>query len=166
MTTEANKAAIRAAIEDAVYRGAIYLDERKFGNWLDLTAPEFRYRIQAYSPELRKDMTWLDHDRAGLAALIELLPKHHTNTADWLRHVVLQTIDPEADGSVRAVSSVAVFHTVVDVGDSHVDGGSSKLFVVGRYVDRFRPEGERWLLSDRTVRLQTRQLGIGSHLFP
>ena len=47
-----------------------------------------------------------------------------------------------------------------------LDGGSSKLFAVGRYHDRLRRDGERWLLTERVVRLQTRQLGVGSHLLP
>jgi methanesulfonate monooxygenase small subunit len=166
MSTGISIAELRAALADVVCRGALYLDEHRFGQWLDLTAPEFRYRIVAYSPELRKDMTWLDHDRAGMAALVELLPKHHVTGANWLRQVSLSTVTPEAAGDAEAVSSLAVFHTAVDVGDAHVDGGSTSLFAVGRYHDRFRFEQEQWLLVERTVRLQTRQLGIGSHVFP
>ncbi len=59
-----------------------------------------------------------------------------------------------------------IFYTARDIGDAHLEGGSSRLFLVGRYHDRFRLEGEHWRLSERTVRLQTRQLGVGSHLFP
>lgn len=157
---------LRQALEEVVCRGALHLDELEFAEWLELTAVDFRYRIQAYSPELRKEMTWLEHDRAGMEALIELLPKHHVNGAEWLRHVVLQSTTPDGDGSARAVSSLAIFHTVVDGGDSHIAGGSSELFAVGRYHDQFRLEAGRWVLADRTVKLKTRQLGIGSHLFP
>jgi methanesulfonate monooxygenase small subunit len=156
----------RLAVESIVQESAFHLDERRFDAWLGLTAPEFRYRIQAYSHDLRKDMTWLDHDRAGLAALFELLPKHHVNGADWLRQVVLQTVTSPAEGIAESVSSLALYQTVVDVGDAHVDGGSSFLFATGRYHDRLRRDGERWLLTDRVVRLHTRQLGIGSHLLP
>jgi hypothetical protein len=61
---------------------------------------------------------------------------------------------------------LAVFHTARDIGDAHVDGGSSRLLLVGRYHDRFVEADGRWLLTERVVRLQTRQLGVGSHLFP
>jgi methanesulfonate monooxygenase subunit beta len=162
----AHASGLRAAIEDVVYRGALHLDERRFGDWLDLTSSDFRYRIEAYSPDIRRQMTWIDHDRQGMAALVELLPKHHVNGAIWLRHVVVYSVQQEDDTNARAVSSLAVFHTVVDVGDSHVEGGSSRLFLVGRYYDRFRREEQGWRLSERVVRLDTRQLGVGSHVFP
>jgi methanesulfonate monooxygenase small subunit len=156
----------RSALDELLQLSALYLDERRFGEWLALTASEFNYRIQAYSPDLRKDMTWLDHDRAGLSALIELLPKHHTTGADWLRQVVLGTAASDAQGGIRTVSSLALFETAVDVGDAHLDGGSSRLLLVGRYYDHFRLERGDWFLAERTVKLQTRQLGIGTHLFP
>jgi methanesulfonate monooxygenase small subunit len=166
MTAGAGDAALRAGIEEVLYGGCLLLDELRFGPWLELTAPELRYRIQAYSPDIRKQMTWLDHDRKGLAALLEILPKHHVDGAQWVRHAVLYTLTREADDAVRAVTSLAIFHTVVDVGDAHLDGGSSRLFAVGRYHDRFRLEHGRWLLAERTVKLETRQLGIGTHLIP
>lgn len=159
-------AALRAEIEEAVYTGCLLLDELRFGPWLELTAPELRYRIQAYSPDIRKRMTWLDHDRRSLAALLEIVPRHHVDGAQWLRHAVVYTVGAEAQDVARAVSSLAIFHTAVDVGDAHLDGGSSRLFAVGRYRDRFRREGGHWLLAERTVMLETRQLGIGTHFIP
>lgn len=156
----------RAEIEEVLYASALLLDERRFSEWLALTSADFRYRIEAHSPELKKDMVWLEHDKAGMAALVELLPKHHVNGASWLRHVVLYSIVPEGANEVRAVSSLAVFHTEVDGGDSHVEAGHSRLFLVGRYLDRLRREDDTWQLTERVVRLDTRELGIGSHLFP
>ena len=159
-------ASLRAALEETIHRSNQWLDERRFGAWLEATAPEFVYRIVSYSPELRKDMTWLQHDRAGLSALIELLPKHHASGGDWLRQVVVGSIERVSDTEAAVTSTLSIFHTVVDVGDSHIDGGSTQLFAVGRYHDRYRALQDRWLLLERTVRLQTRQLGIGSHQFP
>lgn len=159
-------AEVRAAIAEALQEGILALDERRFGDFFDQASAELRYRVVAHSPDLRKEMTWLEHDRAGLTALVELLPRHHVDGALWQRHAVLQTVALEAPDRVRAVSALAVYRTVVDIGDAHVDGGSSHLFAVGRYSDAFRLEGERWRLLDRTVRLATRQLGVGSHHFP
>jgi methanesulfonate monooxygenase subunit beta len=159
-------AELRAELTNVVAESAQLLDERRFGEWVDLAAPSFRYRIEAYSHDIRKNMTWLDHDRAGMVALIELLPKHHIDGGDWLRQVSVGRVDSEGPSSARAVSSLAVFHTVRDIGDAHLEGGSSRLLLVGRYHDRFEHDGARWLLSERVVRLQTRQLGVGSHLFP
>jgi methanesulfonate monooxygenase subunit beta len=166
MTPARVSAETRLEASELVYRSALYLDEQRFGEWLDLTASAFRYRIKAHSPELKKRMTWLDHDRAGIAALIELLPKHHVNRAEWLRHVSVQLVTATSDTQLEVVSSLALFQTAIDAGDAHVDGGSSYLFAVGRYHDTVKLENERWLLAERTVVLQTRQLGLGSHAFP
>ncbi len=164
MSSALSRPELRAAIEDVLYAGCLHLDERRFEAWLELTAPELRYRIAAYSPDIRKEMTWLDHDRAGLVALFELLPKHHVDGSPWNRHVVLYTLESDGGDTVRTVSSLAIFRTTVDIGDAHIDGGSSHLFAVGRYHDRWKSDGDRWLLVERTARLDTRQLGTGSHL--
>lgn len=157
---------LRAALTELVLDGARLLDERRFGEWFDRTSADFHYRIEAYSPELRKNMVWLEHDRAGMIALVELLPKHHVDGADLLRHVSVGHIETEGPNAASANSALAIFSTARDAGDAHVDGGSSSVFLVGRYQDRFRLEDERWRLSERIVKVQTRQLGIGSHLFP
>ncbi|HYQ16366.1 MAG TPA: nuclear transport factor 2 family protein [Polyangiaceae bacterium] len=159
-------AELRAEISNLISDSAQLLDERRFGDWIDLTAPSFRYRIEAYSHDIRKNMTWLDHDRGGMIALIELLPKHHIDGGDWLRQVSVGKVTLDAPSAASAVSSLAVFHTARDIGDSHLEGGSSRLLLVGRYHDRFEHDGQRWWLAERVVRLQTRQLGVGSHLFP
>ena len=164
MVQSLSKAELRAAIEDVVYTSCLLLDEQQFGAYLELVAPEFRYRITAYSPEIRKEMTWLEHDREGLAALFELFPKHHVNHAQWQRHGVLYQVREDTPTEVRAISSLVVHHTIVDVGDVHVEGGSTSVFAVGRYHDKLRLEQGRWLLTERTARLETRQLGIGTHL--
>jgi methanesulfonate monooxygenase subunit beta len=46
-----------------------------------------------------------------------------------------------------------------------LDGGATGLFAVGKYFDTVSLEGEEPLLTGRDVRLDTRDLGIGSH-FP
>lgn len=155
---------LRAVVEELVYSGCLLQDALAWRAWLELGSAELNYRIQTFSPEIRKDMTWLEHDRAGLAALFELLPKHHVDHAQWHRHASVYQVVPEGPNELRAITSLAVHHTLVDVGDAHGDAGSTRLFAVGQYHDRFRLEQGRWLLSDRTVRLQTRQLGIGTHL--
>ena len=163
MSEQTTNERARAGIEQAIYQGLLHLDARKFELWLHATAPEFRYRIEAHSPELRKRMTWLAHDRDGLRALLELLPKHHTNSAVWTRHGVVYTIASSGPDSWNVVTSLAAYHTVVDVGDAHAQAGSSHLFAVGRYHDVIRLIDGAWVLSERTVRLDTLQLGIGSH---
>ncbi len=153
----------RSVSEDLIYTGISFLDERNWDAWLSLTTPDFHYRIGAYSPEIRKEMTWLEHDREGLRAMFALLGKHHTNHALWFRQATLQRVTQESEDTLRAVTQLVIFHTSVDFGDVHVESGSSKLFAVGRYYDQINWLDGRWLLADRYVQLDTRQLGIGSH---
>lgn len=156
-------AQLRADAQQLVYASIHALDEQRYDSFLDLLAPNFQYRIQAFSPEIRKQMTWLEHSKQSLAALLDILPKHHVNNAPWLRHATLYTLEDRGEGALEAVTSLAIFHTVVDIGDSHIRGGSSELFAVGRYVDKLRRHGDQWLIAERTVRLDTRQLGVGTH---
>jgi methanesulfonate monooxygenase subunit beta len=153
----------RSVAEDLIYTGACFLDERNWDAWLSLATPDFHYRIGAYSPEIRKEMTWLEHDREGLRALFALLGKHHADHALWFRQATLQRVTQESEDTLRAVTQFVIFHTAVDIGDVHVESGSTKLFAVGRYYDQINWFDGRWLLADRYVQLDTRQLGIGSH---
>lgn len=153
----------RSLAEELLYSSAAHLDERNWDAWLALTTPSFHYRIGAYSPEIRKQMTWLEHDRAGLVALFALLGKHHVDHAQWLRQLTLQQVEQTAHDTLQTVSQLVVFATAWDVGDAHVEAGSTRVFAVGRYRDRLERHNGRWLLADRYVQLDTRQLGIGTH---
>jgi methanesulfonate monooxygenase small subunit len=154
---------LRSLAEDLIYRGAALLDERRFEEWLQLTAARFRYSIGAYSPEIRREMTWLEHDRAGLLAQFELLGKHHLDHSIWFRQAVLQEVTQESPESLRSITRLAIYQTAIDVGDMHVESGSTRLFAVARYHDRIVLESGQWLLAERHARLDTRQLGIGTH---
>src|SRR4029450_3917898 len=66
----------RIAIEELVYRSCLAPDARHFKGFLDLCDAPFHYSITAYSPEIRKDMIWLAHDRAGIETLFPNLPRH------------------------------------------------------------------------------------------
>lgn len=153
----------RSVAEDLVYAGTSYLDERNWDAWLALTTPSFKYRIGAYSPEIRKDMTWLEHDREGLRAMFALIGKHHVDHALWFRQATLQRVEQDSADALRAITQVVIYATSVDVGEVHLESGSTRLFAVGRYHDQIHWLDGRWLLADRYVRLDTRQLGIGSH---
>jgi methanesulfonate monooxygenase small subunit len=150
--------ASRASIEELIYRSALCLDERDFEGFLALCAPTFRYTIEAHSPELRRDMIWLDHDKAGIEALFRTLPKHNSDHALLSRHVTVYTTSAaDADGASSVVSALQVFRT-------DLDGGATALFAVGKLHDDVRFENGRAWLVRRRVRLDTRMLGIGSHI--
>lgn len=160
MTTDiATRSDVDSAVRGLIYRSCLRLDEGDFPGWLDLCAPEFRYTITAYSPEIRKEMTWLDHDRDGMEGLFKMLPKHNSDHSPLTRHASVYVVDLDEEGNgATAITSVVVYRTAMD-------GGATDLFAVGKYFDTVSLEGEVPLLVGRNVRLDTRELGIGSH-FP
>lgn len=152
-----SSSAIVEGVRDLIYRGCLLLDQNDFKGWLDLCAPEFHYTISAYSPEIRREMVWLDHDHEGMSSLIRMLPKHNSDLTPLTRHASVYTVeyDPAAR-EARAVTSVTIFAT-------SLDGGASELFAVGRYHDVVALDGAAPRLKRRIVRLETRSLGIGKH---
>lgn len=139
-----------------IHSSCIVLDSEKFEEFLSLCVPEFRYKITAYSPEIRKEMTWMDHDYEGMEALLKMVPQHLRRLGNLLRHV---SVGPIVIGeqSVQVTSTFQVIHT-----DLH---GRSDLFVAGRYFDEIvSVHSDRLALKSRRVHLDTRDLGIGSHV--
>ena len=132
------------------------MNQEDFEDFLSFCAPSFRYRITAHSPELDKEMIWLDQDYDGLAALLEVVPQHLRRVGRMHRHVTVGVI--ERDGSEANVTSSFL------VVDTNLEG-QSQLFAAGLYEDRIETEGEASpRLLDRRVKLETRDLGIGSHV--
>jgi methanesulfonate monooxygenase small subunit len=144
-------------LTNLVYSGLLLLDAKDFAGWLDSCDAGFTYAIRVWSPEIRKEMTWLAHDRAGLAALIQQLPRHNTDRSIFTRHATVYTIELDDDlSAANIVSTVTVYRT-------ELDGGATSLFAVGRYRDRAVRAADGWRLRGRELRLDTRSLGIGTH---
>jgi methanesulfonate monooxygenase small subunit len=145
-------------VRELIYRSCLHLDEGDFDGWLGLCAADFRYTITAYSPEIRKEMTWLDHDQDGMEGLFRMLPKHNSDHSPLTRHASVYLVEfDEAGSEAFVVTSVVVYRT-------QLDGGSTELFAVGKYFDTVTLEGDTPLLAARNVRLDTREFGIGSHM--
>lgn len=148
----------RDAISELICRSCMTLDAKNFSAYLELCDPAYRYAITAYSPEIRKDMTWLEHDKAGMQTLFANLPKHNSDQSPLTRHVTVYTIKPSEDGQqADVVSAVQVFRT-------SLDGGATELFAVGKFIDRVAVTGGEPKLLSRNVRLDTRMLGYGYHI--
>jgi len=149
----------RTAVAELVCRSALCLDGRDFDGYLALCDEAFDYRITAWSPEIRRQMTWLAHDRAGLATLFANLPRHHSDASPLSRHVTVYTVAPAAAGPGQdVVSALQVFRT-------RLDGGATELFAVGKQFDHVvaGPDGAPRLRA-REIRLDTRMLGYGHHI--
>jgi len=148
----------RAAIEELVYRSCLALDEKNFKAYLDLCDADYRYSITAHSPEIRKEMIWLDHDKAGMQLLFTNLPRHNSDHSPLTRHVTVYTVDFDASQQqATVISALQVFRTTLD-------GGVTELFAVGRYVDAVKLSESAPKLLKRVVKLDTRQFGFGYHI--
>jgi methanesulfonate monooxygenase small subunit len=148
----------RTAIEELVYRSCLALDAKNFKGYLDLCDSQFQYSITAHSPEIRKDMIWLEHDKAGMQSLFTNLPRHNSDHSPVTRHATVYTVETdEAAQQATVVSALQVFRTTLD-------GGATELFAVGRYVDTVKTDGAAPTLLKRVVKLDTRQFGFGYHI--
>jgi methanesulfonate monooxygenase small subunit len=146
----------RQQIEELVYRSCLALDDRDFKGFLELCDPGFRYKVSAYSPEIRKDMVWLDHDRMGMETLFTNLPRHNSDHAPLVRHATVYTV--RVNGTqAEVVSALQVFRTALD-------GGATELFAIARLIDTVNLDGDTPKLAARVVKMETRQLGFGSHI--
>jgi len=148
----------RTLVEELIYRSCLLLDEKDFKGYLDLCDEEFRYTIATHSPELRRDMIWLDHDKKGMTTLLTQLPRHNSDHSPLTRHATVYTVrfdTARQQGDV--VSALQVFKTALE-------GGATELFAVGKYLDTVKFDGGKLLLLKRVVKLDTRMLGIGYHI--
>lgn len=144
------------AVARLIYASVLKLDAEDFKGFLRHCGESFRYAIKAHSPELGKEMTWLDHGRKGMQDLFAMLPQHVRMKGKFKRHVSVYSIDPQEDGCTRVLSSILLIHTDLE--------GTSKLFAAGQYEDLIDLSGDAPLLVERVVRLDTRNLGQGMHI--
>lgn len=144
------------SVRSLIGRTSLKLDDEDFQGFLGHCTDAFVYRITAVSPELGKDMVWLEHDRAGYEGLLKMLPRHIRLKGRFSRHAILCEVEPTEDGRAKAVSQLSVFHTSPE--------GESRLLLSGRYVDEIEfSEGQPPSIASREVRLDTRLLGPGIH---
>ena len=153
-----------ALVKDTIYRSCIYLDDEQWPEWLDLCSEDFNYRITSYSPEIRKDMIYFAHSFSELKSMTEMLPKHNTDHSPLKRHAVVYTVSlAEGLKYADAVTSVVIYQNMLDGVNSHIDSGETRLFCVGRYIDKLVISDQQAKLADREVRLENRRLDKGSH---
>jgi methanesulfonate monooxygenase small subunit len=146
----------RQAAEELVYRSCLALDAKDYKAFLALCEEDFRYTISTYSPEIQKEMVWLDQDRKGMETLFTNLPRHNSDHSPLTRHATVYTVEEKGAGA-EVVSALQVFKT-------ELDGGATELFAVGRFYDTVKFNGAGARLARRVVRLDTRLLGYGYHI--
>ena len=97
----------RRAVEELVYRSCLALDAKDYKAFLALCDDDFRYTISTYSPEIRREMVWLDHDRKGMETLFTNLPRHNSDHSPLTRHATVYTVEEKGAGA-EVVSDAAL----------------------------------------------------------
>ena len=160
----ANGAVITETVKDTIYRACLLLDDEKWDDFLSLCDKNFIYTIKAYSPEISRDMIYLSGNRAELVTMCEMLPKHNTDHSSLKRHATVYTVDIEQNGAdATSVTSLVVYQNMFDGINSHIDAGENRLFLIGKYIDKFKVDQKSASFVEREVRLDTRSLSKGSH---
>ena len=155
---------IERQIEKTIYKAAMALDELNWGDWFDLCDDSFHYSITSFSPEINKEMIYFSGDKKELQGLMEMLPKHNTDHSPLRRHTSVYTVDISDDGkTAEAVSSVVVYQNMLDGINAHLDSGESRLFVVGKYHDKFTINDGVAKFVNRETKLDNRRMDKGSH---
>ena len=155
---------VREAVRDTIYRATIALDDQKWHDWLGLCDDNFHYAIKSFSPEINYDMIYLQKTRAELVSMVDLLLKHNTDHSPLKRHTSVYTVDVAPDGkSAKSLSSFVIYQNMLDGESSHYVSGESRLFLVGRYLDEFKVDGDKVKFVKREVRLENRRFDKGSH---
>jgi methanesulfonate monooxygenase subunit beta len=159
-----NAVDIANVVRDTIYRATLLLDDQRWNEWLELCDDSFHYAIKSFSPEINRDMTYLQGSRKELATMVKLLPKHNTDHSPLTRHTTVYTVDVADDAeSASAISSFVVYQHMLDGVNSHIDAGESRLFLIGRYIDTFKIADDKARFMKRVVRLENRRLDKGSH---
>ena len=76
---------IESLISKTIYKASLYLDEFRWDEWLELCDEDFYYSIQAFSPEIDKNMIYLDGTFDQMKSITEMLPKHNTDRSPLSR---------------------------------------------------------------------------------
>lgn len=152
------------AVRDLVCEASLHLNAGDYGKFLQLCEQgQFAYSIVNFSPEIKKVQCWMKQDYPGLAKILDLLPKHNSDHARLTRQVTPYKVTAKGGGEYEATSQVSIYRTEWDAENSHLQSGATSLYVIGRYVDTIKLGENGARLLSRTVDLDTRQVGIGSH---
>ena len=147
----------RKDITALIYKSFLALDDLNFKEFLNLCAPNYHYKITAYSPEIRKEMIWLEESRQSLEQLFINLPKHNSDHSRLSRLGNVYLIDKTATHEWSVLTFLQVFRTTLD-------GGATELFAIGKIYDKITETNSEFKLLDREIKLETRMFGFGHHI--
>lgn len=143
---------------DLIQRTCSAMDKLDFETYLAACHEDYDYAIRAYSPEIRRDMTWLGKNLSSMKTLLDMIPKQNRDRTPLTRHFSIVSIERDTEtGDVLVRSALQVYRNTLD-------GGEVSVYAVGAYIDRIVLTDDGARLKEREVRLETRSLGNGSHV--
>lgn len=143
-------------IKNLIYKSCQLLDSEEFEEYLNLYTEYFEYKVTNYSPEIRKDQEWMDVNREELKGLLANVPLHFRLLGSFMRHATVYDIERNGDDKVHALTYVTIYYTSAE--------GATNVWAIGRYHDVIDVSGATPLIADRNMKLETREVGIGTHL--
>ena len=152
-------------VRDFVANTCMTLNKNRWNEYLALCdSNDFAYSIENYSPEIKKRQCWMRQNFEGIKHVIDLLPKHNSDHAQLTRHITTYSVRETETSDVYEVNSqLAIYRTEWDSDNSHLKSGATTLYVIGSYLDQVAITSSGLRLRRRTVELETRQVGTGSH---
>jgi len=139
-----------------IYRSCTVLDDEDFDAYMGVFAEEFDYRVSTYSYELRKDQDWMDLNRPEMKGLLANVDQHSRLLGKFARQANIYGIDRNGADKADVTTFVTVYYTTPE--------GATSVFAVGKYLDVVDLAGDEPRIAVREMRLETKELGIGTHL--
>lgn len=160
----ANEQHIKSLVREVIYQSVLNLDEQKWNDWIDQCDESFKYSVVTYSHEIRKELTYLILSHKELGPYFDLLPKHNSDHSPMRRHATNYSVDVAEDGkSAEAVTSFMITQEILDGLNAALFSGENRLYLIGKYYDKFKVDGESVKLTERVARIYTRRLDKGTH---
>ena len=155
---------IKLLVRNEIYKAAVNLDDQKWNDWIDQCDEDFEYSVVTYSHEIRKDLTYLKLSHKELHPYFDLLPKHNSDHSPMHRHATVYTTDVSDDGkTAEAITSFMITTELLDGINAALLSGENRLYLIGKYFDKFRIEGDSVKFTQRVARVYTRRFDKGTH---
>lgn len=139
----------RIQLSELILYTGLCLDQEDFKGYLSVFSDDAEYQVVSHVPEIAHPVAWLDLTKTSLESLLMSTERHVWNTGLRTHQISASSFSFEPSHA-DAVSTVSIFRTDSD--------GTTKLYAVGRYHDRWVRPADRWLLSRRVLHLDTRVL--------
>jgi anthranilate 1,2-dioxygenase small subunit len=141
---------MNAAVVALLAEYGALLDHGRYDDWLLLFAAECRYRVvprENYDAGLPAALVQCD-SRAMLEDRLRALREANKYNIHWDRHLIgLPRVTGEPEGGIAVEAPFAIFQSDQE--------GETRLFATGLYHDRLLRQGEKLLISDKLVLLDT-----------